>query len=490
MLNISRSDISCEAITEYTASTRFIKLPVANYLRLLTFAGQNVFDELNRPQIALVNAANSPHYRFICAALSRRLGKTFIANVIGQLVTLIPNSNVLIMSPNYNLSSISFELQRKFIKHFDLEVSKDNLKDKVIELSNGSTIRMGSISTVDSCVGRSYDLIIFDEAALGSDAENAFNVSLRPTLDRPNSKAIFISTPRGKSNWFSKFFARGFDPQYPQWISLHADYTENTRMQESDVVEARNSMSPAEFEQEYLASFNTFEGQIFNFSDACVQEFTHTDGCEYFAGLDPGYRDPTAFCVLAYVPESDVFWVIDEYQDAQAVTARHAEVLQQFVTKYALETIFIDSAAAQFAADLAYTYDIATIRAKKDRLPGIAYVQTLVAQNRLLVAPHCVLTLKMLDQYKWDDRETLTQEKPKHDIHSHMADALRYALYTYTLWNPEFIVLLFLQASFTSASQSTSQNVGLSILISFKKAKPHYACNRSTTCVVSLKSRC
>ena len=433
MLKISRSDISCEVITEYPANARFIKLPVANYLRLLTFAGQNVFDELNRPQIALINAANSPHYRFICAALSRRLGKTFIANVIGQLVTLIPGSNVLIMSPNYNLSSISFELQRRFIKHFDLEVAKDNLKDKVIELSNGSTIRMGSISTVDSCVGRSYDLIIFDEAALGSDAENAFNVSLRPTLDRPNSKAIFISTPRGKSNWFSKFFARGFSADYPQWISLHADYTENTRMQESDVVEARRSMSPAEFEQEYLASFNTFEGQIFDFQDQCVLEFTHTDGCEYFAGLDPGYRDPTAFCVLAYVPDQDLFWVVDEYQDAQAVTAKHAEILQQFVEKYSLETIFIDSAAAQFAADLAYTYDIATIRAKKDRLPGIAYVQTLVAQNRLRVAPHCSITLQMLDQYKWDDRDTLTQEKPKHDIHSHIADALRYALYTYTL---------------------------------------------------------
>ena len=433
MLKVSRSDISCDVIWDYPADQRFIKLPIAAYLKLLTFNGENVYNELNRPQIALINAANSPQYRFICAALSRRLGKTFIANVIGQLVNLIPGSNVLIMSPNYNLSSISFELQRRFIKHFDLEVAKDNLKDKVIELENGSTIRMGSISTVDSCVGRSYDLIIFDEAALGSDAENAFNVSLRPTLDRPGSKAIFISTPRGKNNWFSKFWQRGFSSEYPEWISLHADYTENTRMQESDVLEARRSMSAAEFEQEYLASFNTFEGQIFDFQESAVAEFTHHDGCEYFAGLDPGYRDPTAFCVLAYSPQEDVFWVVDEYQDAQAVTAKHAEKLAEFVAKYNLETIFIDSAAAQFAADLAYTYDIATIRAKKDRLPGIAYVQTLVAQNRLRVAPHCVVTLQMLDQYKWDDRETLTQEKPKHDIHSHMADALRYALYTYTL---------------------------------------------------------
>lgn len=433
MLTISRDDIDRYDITELEASVRFIKLPIANYLKLLTFNGQVVYDELNRPQIGLINAVNSPKYRFICAALSRRLGKTFIANVIGQLVALIPGCNVLIMSPNYNLSSISFDLQRRFIKHFDLEVQKDNLKDKIIELKNGSTIRMGSIATVDSCVGRSYDLIIFDEAALGSDAENAFNVSLRPTLDRPGAKAIFISTPRGKNNWFSRFYQRGFSPEYPAWISLHADYTENERMKPEDVDEARRSMTKAEFEQEYMASFNSFEGQIYGFTDDCIQEFTHSDGCEYFAGLDPGYRDPTAFCVVVYIPKEDCFHVIDEYQNAEAVTEGHAKAIQELVTKYRVDPIFIDPAAAQFAADLAYTYDLASNKAKKHVLEGIAYVQTLVEQKRLRVSPHCTTTLAMLDQYKWDTRETLTTEKPLHDIHSHMADALRYALYTFTI---------------------------------------------------------
>ena len=161
MLVVSRSDVECDHIVEFDPTRRFIKLPIDNYLRLL-----NLYDTINRPQIALINSVNDPQYRFICAALARRLGKTYIANVIGQLVTLVPNCNVLIISPNYNLSAISFELQRRLIKHFDLEVTRDNLKDKIIELSNGSTIRMDSISTVDSTVGRSYDLIIFDEAAL------------------------------------------------------------------------------------------------------------------------------------------------------------------------------------------------------------------------------------------------------------------------------------------------------------------------------------
>jgi hypothetical protein len=399
----------------------------------LQWGGKSVAEELNAPQIALINAVNNPDYRFICAALSRRLGKTFMTNIIGQLVTLIPNSNVLIMSPNYTLSSISFDLQRRFLKQFDVELDKDNVKDKIIELSNGSTIRMGSLSTVDSCVGRSYDLIIFDEAALGRDGLEAFNVSLRPTLDRPTAKAIFISTPRGKNNWFSKFWLRGFSLEYPQWISLHADWTENKRMAEKDVQEARLSMSAAEFEQEYMASFVSFEGQIYKLPESQIVIFERIPEMEFIAGLDPGYKDPTAFVVIAYNPITDVFHIMDEYLKAESVTAEHAAFFTEFTAKYGVESIFIDSAAAQFASDLAYSYDVSTTKAKKDVLPGIAYVQTLLEQKRLLVDPSCIHTIEMFDQYQWDTRDTLAKEKPVHDDFSHMADAIRYALYTYTL---------------------------------------------------------
>lgn len=440
MLTISRPDVERDVITEFKASERFIKLPIIPYLKLLpamdpvTGEKSTAWEQTNRPQIALINAVNNPKYRFICAALARRLGKTYIANIIGQLVTLIPGCNVLIMSPNYNLSSISFEIQRKLIKAFDLEVEKDNLKDRVIETSNGSTIRMGSLSTVDSCVGRSYDLIIFDEAALGADAKEAFEVSLRPTLDKPNSKAIFISTPRGRNNWFSEFHQRGFSPDFPEWCSLVADYSENARMKESDVNEAKRTMSQAHFEQEYMASFTMFEGQIFRFNtEKCIKEFEMTDGLEFFAGLDPGYKDPTAMIVLCYDGKTDKFHVVDEYQESEAVTEGHAHAFQELINKWGFDAIFIDSAAAQFGADLAYTYDIATIKAKKQLLEGIAYVQNIIEQDKLIVSPHCTYTLAMLDQYRWKMDAQSGIEKPDHNIHSHMADALRYALYTYTI---------------------------------------------------------
>ena len=225
MLEVSRKDVLHEDLMSFD-DRRFIKLPIEGYMDLLGITP-------NTTQVAIINSINNPKYRFVTAAVSRRQGKTYIANVIGKLVTLVPGANVLLMSPNYSLSQISFDLQRTLIKHFELEVIKDNAKDKVIELSNHSTIRMGSVNQVDSVVGRSYDLIIFDEAAL-VDGRDAFNVALRPTLDKENSKAIFISTPRGRNNWFAEFWHRGFSDEFPEWASVKATYHENPRISEED----------------------------------------------------------------------------------------------------------------------------------------------------------------------------------------------------------------------------------------------------------------
>ena len=426
MLEISRKDVTASNLMDYDAETRYIKLPVRGYLDLLDI------DPIPS-QTALINAINNPKYRFVCAALSRRQGKTYISNVIGQLMALIPNTNILLMSPNYSLSQISFDLQRNLIKHFDLEVTRDNAKERIIELSNGSTVRMGSINQVDSCVGRSYDLIIFDEAAL-VDGRDAFNVALRPTLDKQNSKAIFISTPRGRNNWFSDFYNRGYNDEYPEWISIRASYHENPRHAKSDISEARKAMSEAEFNQEYLADFNVYEGQVWNFNhERCVSDLSEIDTSkmDLFAGLDVGYKDPTAFCVLAYDWDSEKYYLVDEYLDSERTTEQHAIEIRKLVEKWDIDWIYIDSAAQQTRYDFAQNYDISTINAKKSILDGIGHVAGIVDNEKLIVDQRSEEALKALDQYQWDPNPNLMREKPKHNEFSHMADAIRYALYTF-----------------------------------------------------------
>ena len=425
MIEASRADVETKYLMDFD-DDRFIKLPIDGYMDLLGITP-------NTSQNAIINAINNPKYRFICAAISRRQGKTYISNIIGQLICLVPNSHVLLMSPNYSLSQISFDLQRNLIKHFDLEVIRDNAKDKVIELSNNSTIRMGSINQVDSVVGRSYDLIIFDEAAL-VDGRDAFNVALRPTLDKDNSKAIFISTPRGRNNYFAEFYYRGFTDEFPEWASIKATWHENPRVSEEDIKEAKKTMSESEFAQEYMADFNVYEGQIWSFNHesqiADLNDFD-TSKMDVFAGLDVGYKDPTAFCVIAYDWEEKKYYVLDEYLDSERTTEQHAYQIRKMVDKYNIDWIYIDSAAQQTRFDFAQNYDITTVNAKKSVLDGIGHVAGIVDNDDLYVNQSCREVLTCLDQYQWDPNPNLMKERPKHDGASHMADAIRYALYTF-----------------------------------------------------------
>lgn len=362
------------------------------------------------------------------------------------MVALYPGTSVLIISPDYSLSSISWDLQRQLLDKFDVERERDNAKDRIIELTNGSLIKVASVSRVDSAVGRSYDLIIFDEAALNDSGGQAFNIALRPTLDKPNSKCIFISTPRG-DNWFREFFERGFSVEHPEWLSIHADYRENPRVDESDVQEARKTMSHAEFQQEYEANFVTFEGQIWAFQNECIQDLTSLINkiinepvrYEIIAGLDLGFRDQTAMVVLLVEQDEDglnKYYLIDEYVATHRSTEKHAEEIAERVDMFDLDWIFADAAAAQTRYDLAATYDISTVGAIKSVTDGIGAVGAVIDNNRLIIHEDCSESIYAVRNYKWKGQVdagawNIETEKPEHNRASHCADAIRYAIYTY-----------------------------------------------------------
>ncbi len=430
---VSRA-VDCEKLIDFGPEDRFLKMPIDRYLEA------NAIDPI-APQIGMVNAINDPKYRFVTAVLSRRTGKTFMGNIIAFMKLLEPGSQVLIIAPNYSLANISWLEQLKMVKKHNLKMERCNAKDKELVLENGSLLKLASVGNADSAVGRSYDLVLFDEAAIDDRGGAAFNVVLMPTLDKPSSKAIFISTPRG-SNWMKDFYDHGFDDAMGNWCSLFGTYHDNPRVPDDVIDAARRTMSKAQFQQEFECSFVTREGVIYEDFDfdkhIFIMEDTEIDfedpnHFESIMGIDPGYKDPTAVCVIKYDFEEDIFYIIDEYQRAMSSTAVHAERIVALTDKHEIDMCFIDSAAAQFAADLVYEYDISSNPAKKSVLDGLSYVQMLVQTDKIRVASHCDHVKEMFINYRWkmDGNAQATKERPVHDKYSHMADAIRYALYSY-----------------------------------------------------------
>ena len=118
-------------------------------------------------------------------------------------------------------------------------------------------------------------------------------------------------------------------------------------------------MSEAEFRQEYEADFNIYEGQIWNFNhQECIfnADGMETKNMDVFAGLDVGYRDPTAFCVIGYDWDEEKYYLLDEYLDAEKTTEQHANKIQDLVDKWDIDYIYIDSAAQQTRFDFCLLY--------------------------------------------------------------------------------------------------------------------------------------
>jgi hypothetical protein len=178
-----------------------------------------------------------------------------------------------------------------------------------------------------------------------------------------------------------------------------------------------------------------FEGQIYALDEEkhvkdLSKEIEPRDGrYDFIAGLDMGYRDATAFVVIA--TDGEHYFIVDEYISTQQSTSTHAEVIQEKISEWGIDNIYIDSAAAQTRADLAYDYDIYCDKSIKSINDGIAFIQTLIEQDKMIFdEENGYETFKHMSAYRWNPK-TETQ-KPLHDDHSHSADAVRYAVYTHS----------------------------------------------------------
>lgn len=138
--------------------------------------------------------------------------------------------------------------------------------EKRIELMGGGVIDMWSLDTPDSIRGRKYKRIIVDEAATVTNLKYAWTEVMRPMLTDLKGDAFFLSTPKGKLNYFYDLSQHA--DHYTDWTFTQMPTVSNPYIDPAEVEEARNQLDPLTFAQEYLASFITenLESWAFCFS--------------------------------------------------------------------------------------------------------------------------------------------------------------------------------------------------------------------------------
>lgn len=410
--------------------SKFFKVPVERLLSKVVIGGQTGI-QFNDSQWGMVHGLEQ--HRFWVHISARRTGKSLAAAILAFDKLLEPGTQVMVVAPNFTLSSIIWDYVTDIIKNLGIEVDRFNQKDKIVKLINGSVFRLLSANNRDSLVGRAAHFIIVDEAAIISDDEY-FTRDLRPALSTyPDSRALFISTPRGKTNYLYSYYQRGQDPEIETWGSDVFTWRANPLLSEKDIEDARRSISNKLFAQEYECDWSTTEQQVYLLDqDRHVKDLSEVKErlheFEVIAGLDVGYRDQNAFVVIA--TDGEDFFVLDEYIAAEITTSQLASAIKEMEERWKIDMIYIDSAAQQLKADLAYDYDIFSENAIKSVNDGINYICSLVDHDRILFdSTSAIKTFNAMAGYKWNPKTDLP--KTIHDSNSHASDAIRYAIYTY-----------------------------------------------------------
>lgn len=411
---------------------RYFKIPLKKLVKKLPnpIEPEKII-QFNTSQLGMISGLEKN--RFWVHISARRTGKSYAAAILALGKLLEPRQYVTVVAPNYNLSSIIWDFVTGFITQLKLETDRFNQKDKIVQLINGSVFRLLSANNRDSLVGRAANLLIVDEAAIIPDDEY-FTRDLRPSLSTyDDSRALFITTPRGKANYMYKYYMRGNSLEYPEWGSAVYDWTSNPYLTQEDIDEAKRSVSKNFFRQEYYCEWTVFEGQIYNINQDKHLKNLSKDvilGSRYnfIAGLDIGYRDDTAFVVIA--TDGECYFIVDNYVAKKAITSVHAKKIKELIDRWNIDNIYIDPAAAQARADLAYEHDIYCDKAIKSINDGINHIQNIVEKNNLLFdEKNALATFNAMVSYRWNTK-TETQ-KPVHDEHSHLSDAVRYAIYSH-----------------------------------------------------------
>ncbi len=202
--------------------------------------------------------------RFNVVCCGRRWGKTFLGT--DRLIRIaLEGKPVAWFAPNYRLLS---DVWRKLQKTLRPVIAKVNEQERLLELLGGGVIEMWSLDGPDAGRGRSYALVVVDEAALVSNLEQVWEETIRPMLLDSEGEAWFLSTPKGM-NYFKTLFDLGQDREQKDWASWQLANSENPRMKSSELEAARLSSRESAFNQEYLALFVDGEGSVFRWGRRC-----------------------------------------------------------------------------------------------------------------------------------------------------------------------------------------------------------------------------
>lgn len=225
--------------------------------------------------------------RFRDAVCGRRFGKTFLGKAeIRRAARLAAEWGVSVEDEIWYAAPTFKQAKRVFWRRLKQAIppswraGKPNETECSITLASGHVIRVVGLDQYDNLRGSGLFFVLVDEWA--DCPYEAWEEVLRPMLStcryyvdgqlRIGGHALRIGTPKGFNHCYDSYQdGQGAEPDHKSWLYTSVD---GGNVPAEELEAAQRKMDPRTFRQEYLASFENYQGVIYYCFD---RRKNHTD---------------------------------------------------------------------------------------------------------------------------------------------------------------------------------------------------------------------
>ena len=381
--------------------------------------------------------------RFKVAGCGRRFGKSYLATYIIVTKALTKKGIYFFVAPTFaQARQILWDiLKEKVREKLSTKINEGRLE---VTLINGSVIRLKGADRPDTMRGVSLSGAVLDEFATMRNPEIVWQEVLRPALSDQLGWALFISSPMGRNYFYDLYNQAKTNEDWQSWqfTTIDGGYVPETEIQS-----AMNDLDERTFRQEYLASFESFDGLVVpNFDrelNATTEQITEHDtlifGIDFNINLMP--------CIV-FVKRGDELHAIDEFFGSfntielmEAIKRRYPNHKKLFHT---------DASGTQNRSSAGGKTDISIIRDCGFRVQNLtknpnvidrvnacnSVVCSIDGTRRVFVSSKCKKLLETLEKHVFDDNG---MPNKKHAYHDDVFDAFSYATWHYSSYGKSTI---------------------------------------------------
>lgn len=373
--------------------------------------------------------------RWIVLVIHRRAGKTTAAlNHLQRDALQTQNSRFAFIAPTYKQAKlIAWDIAKHYAR--PIPAVEFNEVELTVKYPNGSKLSLYGADNPDSLRGLGLWGVVFDEYS--QQPSNIFTEVIRPALADHQGYAIWIGTPKGR-NEFYRLYEEG--KKQENWHSCLLTVEDTKLIPQSELDDARRSMSRDEYQQEWHCSFDAaIKGAVF----ATELSDMRTDG---------------RVGVVAYDKSLKVYTVWDRGVGANLVIGFYQKSFGQLKKINTWQGSGNEGLpeALRVVQNLPYVYgnhfgphdiegtDASTGKTWKETARTLGFefevVPKMLVEDRIHLAQlalshtwvDATKNAKWLDamglyHYRWDDKKGMFLDEPEHDWTSHFADEYCYA---------------------------------------------------------------